>query len=76
MRHLKGEWQREGQVWYFVEGGIVYTAQIVPDGKLFNAFDLSEEIPEGQAGPTRIGQFESIDDAWRAVEKRFEETKA
>lgn len=70
---MEHSWQQEGPVWFYIAGTVVYAAQIVPAGKLFNAFDLTEQIPEGQAGPVRIGEYSSVDEAKAAVEKHFEE---
>lgn len=69
---LKGEWQREGTVWYFIAGGIVYAAQVVPHDESFEAFDLTEST-EGESGPKRIGEYLTIDWAKQGVEEYFQE---
>lgn len=68
-----GLWQRERDVWFWVSGGIVYAAQIVPSGLKYEAFDLISPVPQGQGAPVRIGEFDTLDEAKKAAEQYFEE---
>jgi hypothetical protein len=81
---MQGDWQQEGQVWFYVLDSIVYAAQIVPKAiqfvvgttehnAVYEAFDLNEAVPEGQAGPKLIGEYLSVDEAKQGVEKHFQE---